>query len=221
MITNDLAPKQRGLIASRVMMGTWLGRPGASWTYHHPDDCRSSGPRLHVQVWRDGIGSFVSVCEGDGVKSFRRAAMARLPDNSAEAVASATAWARPHLKPSTDPSTVAARAAAATLVQNGYSLGEAGRLPGERVDGRCWVRDAPGGIEFIRDRQTRTADLLSEDAQVEVGICLGGFKGATWLWAPSLQEAIAAADRGDLCPPRFGEFAEVESPSRPAAFPAR
>ena len=216
------APEIDGLVGTRPVRATWLGRAGTTWDYRAPADCSPLGRRISVHMWEDGKGSSVSAMEGDGRKpGFAMFERVVLPYGAGDGEAAG----------------VAARMAAEHL-----SLGARNRVPPENVlagmltragfvhddfmGSQAWQKPAEAGfVYFIRAEPEPNAvnagggatfvvgmpvPLVDPEGPVQVGLLHETELGMVSTVAPSLEEAIEVVETDRMPRPDPGEEVEIE-----------
>jgi len=204
------APEIDGFVGSTVFVGTWLRRPGQSWDYHHPSDCRPLSLRVAVHLWDQGEGSTVRAIEGDGrTPSFRTYETINLPADATEEQAAEAArglCARWLSKPPKSDASVKDRVAAGQLVNAGFMLddfyGAEAWLKPDGMEGFTWfVRGAPEAL-FAEIEGEQVAlpypGELDPDMPCEVGINHELDHGRTTTVAPCLDDAIRIVEERRL-----------------------
>ena len=216
------APVIDGLVGTRPVQATWLGRAGRSWDYHAPADCRPMGRRVSVHMWDDGGGSYVSAIEGDGRKpGFAMFERVTLPDGAGddEAAAVASELAARYLsRGRTDAvspeNVVAGMLVRAGFVHDDFMGSQAWQKPAEagfvyfiRAEPEPKAVTASGGATFVVGMPMPLAD---PEGPVQVGLLHETELGMMSTVAPSLEEAIEVAETDRMPRPDPGEETEIE-----------
>jgi len=202
MARRPKAPEIEGTVASSVFVGTWKQRPGRSWEYHHPADCRPLSLRVAVHLWDGGEGSTVRAIEGDGrTPEFRTYETVNLPpdataDDAAEAARRLTVrWLS---KAPRSPGAQGERVVAGQLVNAGFMLddfhgAEAWLKPDDMEEFTWFIRGAPDAV-FARIKGEQVAipypGELDPEMPCEVGVSSDHDYGRTTTVSPCLDDAI-------------------------------